>query len=181
MQLLHPVATFIAKSKLLVLPVYPAAWPQAKRHPLVQRFFQLCRYCTSLYLVQKAAFRYQQMERGAVAATDRLGRAVGRLGLGPRFQVLCAPLGEAAARLAGLSRDILLRLLGALAAAPVIGAIVSRYMEHYGSAPKQETRPSEHFRELFERWSIKFSAEYYEERDRQEAAKHERLAPSPRP
>ncbi|HEY1363274.1 MAG TPA: hypothetical protein VGF60_13620, partial [Xanthobacteraceae bacterium] len=143
--------------------------------------FQLCRYCTSRYLVQKAAFRYQQMERGAVTATDRLGRAVGRLGLGARFQVLWAPLGEAAARLAGLSRDILLRLLAALAAAPVIGAVVSRYMEHYGSAPKQETRPSEHFRELFERWSIKFSAEYYEERDRQEAAKHERLAPSPRP
>ena len=28
-QLLHPVATVIAKSKLLVLPAYPAAWPQA--------------------------------------------------------------------------------------------------------------------------------------------------------
>jgi hypothetical protein len=27
MQLLHPLATVIAKSKLLVLPVYPAAWP----------------------------------------------------------------------------------------------------------------------------------------------------------
>src|SRR5262245_4271196 len=35
MQLLHPLATVIAKSKLLVLPVYPAAWPQAKRHPIV--------------------------------------------------------------------------------------------------------------------------------------------------
>ena len=31
MQLLHPLATVIAKSKLLVLPVYPAAWPQAKK------------------------------------------------------------------------------------------------------------------------------------------------------
>ena len=30
MQLLHPFATVIAKSKLLVLPVYPAAWPQAR-------------------------------------------------------------------------------------------------------------------------------------------------------
>jgi hypothetical protein len=36
MQLLHPVATVIAKSKLLVLPVYPAAWPQAKQHPAMQ-------------------------------------------------------------------------------------------------------------------------------------------------
>ena len=38
MQLLHPFATFIAKSKLLVLPVYPAAWPQAKQHPLCRDF-----------------------------------------------------------------------------------------------------------------------------------------------
>jgi hypothetical protein len=40
MQLLHPLATVIAKSKLLVLPVYPAAWPQAKRHPFVQLVFK---------------------------------------------------------------------------------------------------------------------------------------------
>ena len=33
MQLLHPFATVIAKSKLLVLPVYPAAWPQATPRP----------------------------------------------------------------------------------------------------------------------------------------------------
>ncbi|WP_245331776.1 hypothetical protein [Bradyrhizobium sp. NAS80.1] len=32
-QLLHAPATVIAKSKLLVLPVYPAAWPQAKKTP----------------------------------------------------------------------------------------------------------------------------------------------------
>ena len=36
MQLLHPVATVSAKSKLLVLPVYPAAWPQVRLRPLVQ-------------------------------------------------------------------------------------------------------------------------------------------------
>src|SRR5258708_38511716 len=51
MQLLHPFATWIAKSKLLVLPLYPAAWPQAKEHPIVQRFFQLCRYSRSLDVV----------------------------------------------------------------------------------------------------------------------------------
>jgi hypothetical protein len=36
MQLLHPVAAVIAKSKLLVLPAYPAAWPQAKKQAWVQ-------------------------------------------------------------------------------------------------------------------------------------------------
>ncbi len=40
MQLLHPLATVIAKSKLLVLPVYPAAWLQAKKHPFVQLLFK---------------------------------------------------------------------------------------------------------------------------------------------
>ena len=30
MQLLHPLATIVAKTKLLVLPVYPAAWPRPK-------------------------------------------------------------------------------------------------------------------------------------------------------
>jgi hypothetical protein len=30
-QLLHPLATVIAKSKLLVLPVYPAAWPHGQK------------------------------------------------------------------------------------------------------------------------------------------------------
>src|SRR3954454_22548078 len=35
-QFLHPLATIIAKSKLLVLPVYPAAWPQAKKNSSVQ-------------------------------------------------------------------------------------------------------------------------------------------------
>jgi len=60
MQLLHPFATFIAKSKLLVLPVYPAAWPQAKQHPVVQRSFDFCRYCMRLHLVQKTRYRYQQ-------------------------------------------------------------------------------------------------------------------------
>ena len=38
MQLLHLVATLIAKSKLLVLPVYPAAWPKAKNMQLCGGF-----------------------------------------------------------------------------------------------------------------------------------------------
>src|SRR6188472_3050989 len=50
MQLLHPLATVIAKSKLLVLPVYPAAWPQARRHALVQIVFKIYKAITSLYV-----------------------------------------------------------------------------------------------------------------------------------
>src|SRR5262245_47037136 len=42
MQLLHPFATFIAKSKLLVLPVYPAAW---------RNNIQLCRDFSSSVVI----------------------------------------------------------------------------------------------------------------------------------
>jgi hypothetical protein len=70
MQLLHPFATVIAKSKLLVLPIYLAAWPQAKEHPIVQRFFQFCGYCMNLDILRKARYRYQQMERGAAAVAN---------------------------------------------------------------------------------------------------------------
>ena len=74
MQLLHPVATVIAKTKLLVLPVYPAAWPQAKQHPLMQ-----------------ALIRFWQLSRGALfRAQDRLS-AIGRLKWSlPRSATHCA-------------------------------------------------------------------------------------------
>src|SRR6201987_5508191 len=62
MQLLHPLATLIAKSKLLVLPVYPAAWPQAKRHPLVQLVFKGYEAVKSMYAIKKIGFRYRQGE-----------------------------------------------------------------------------------------------------------------------
>src|SRR5215468_9749808 len=38
MQLLHPFATLLAKSKLLVLPVYPAAWPRRNNIQLYSDF-----------------------------------------------------------------------------------------------------------------------------------------------
>jgi hypothetical protein len=50
--------------------------------------------------------------------------------------------------------------------APLIGPIVNRYFARYGSM--YSTRPSEQVRGLFERWSIKFSADYYEAKDREE-------------
>src|SRR5215475_14118746 len=91
-ELLHPFATFIAKSKLLVLPVYPAAWPQAKEHPIVQRFFQFCRYCMSLDVVQKTRYRYQQAERGADLVADSVRRVAARIGLADWLTGMRAPL-----------------------------------------------------------------------------------------
>ena len=56
MQLLHPLATVIAKSKLLVLPVYPAAWPQAKKHPFVQFVFKSYKAIKACTWSKRSAF-----------------------------------------------------------------------------------------------------------------------------
>jgi hypothetical protein len=77
MQLLHPLATVIAKSKLLVLPVYPAAWPQAKRHPLVQLVVKGYETLKRMYVIKKVGFRYRQAEIAGIAVVERLERTVG--------------------------------------------------------------------------------------------------------
>jgi hypothetical protein len=76
MQLLHPVATIIAKSKILVLPVYPAAWPQAKKHAWVQAALRCMHRIAALDFVRKVAHRYRQTENGFTQAGDGLARSV---------------------------------------------------------------------------------------------------------
>jgi hypothetical protein len=169
MQLLHPFATFIAKSKLLVLPVYPAAWPQAKQHPIVQRFFQFCRYCMSLDVLQKTRYRYQQTERGAAVLTANLGRAAAHIGLADCFNAMRVPLTDMLTWIRKPWPDVMLRLLETFSGAP----LVSRYFARYGNVYSKP--PSEQVRGLFERWSIKFSADYYEAKDRQEGGSGPRL------
>ena len=73
MQLLHPLATVIAKSKLLVLPVYPAAWPQARKHPLVQLVFRGYDIIKRVHVIRKVGLRYRQAEIGGDAAGERPG------------------------------------------------------------------------------------------------------------
>src|SRR6185369_9830548 len=68
MQLLHPLATVIAKSKLLVLPVYPAAWPQARKHPLVQLVFKGYDIIKRVHVIRKFGLRYRQAEIAGTAA-----------------------------------------------------------------------------------------------------------------
>src|SRR5215813_11581894 len=165
--LLHPFATLIAKSKLFVLPVYSAAWPQAKQHPIVQRFFQFCRSFMSLDVIQKVRYRYQQTERGAAVVAASVGRAAARIGLADWFCAMRVPLTDMLTWIREPWPDVMLRLLETFSGAPLIGPIVNRYFARYGSV--YSTRPSEQVRGLFERWSIKFSADYYEAKDREEA------------
>jgi hypothetical protein len=125
MQLLHPLATVIAKSKLLVLPVYPAAWPQAKKHPFVQLVFKSYETVKRLYVIKKVGFRYRQAQTAGIAAVERLERTTG---------------------LASAVRWLR-------------KAHVSR---HFGVE-----KPTQKLRSFFSRGSIKFSAEYYEAKERQ--------------
>ena len=166
MQLLHPFATLIAKSKLLVLPVYPAAWPQAKKHPIVQRFFQFCNYCMNLDILRNVPYRYQQTEHGAAVVANSIGRAAVRIGLADWLRTMRAPLTDMLTWIRKPWPDVLLRLLETFSGAPLVSSIIDRYFAGYGSL--YSTRPTDQVRGLFERWSIKFSADYYETKDREE-------------
>jgi hypothetical protein len=125
MQLLHPLATVIAKTKLLVLPVYPAAWPQAKKHPFVQLVFKGYETIKCLYVIKKFGFRYRQAETAGVAAVEKLERTAG---------------------LAWVARWLR----------------KAHVAEHFGVE-----KPTQKLRSFFSRWSIQFSAEYYEAKERQ--------------
>ena len=125
MQLLHPLATVIAKTKLLVLPVYPAAWPQARKHPFVQLVFKGYETIKSLYVIKKFGFRYRQAETAGVAAVEKLERTAG------------------VAWMAKWLRK-------------------AHVAEHFGVE-----KPTQKLRSFFSRWSIQFSAEYYEAKERQ--------------
>ena len=125
MQLLHPLATIIAKSKLLVLPVYPAAWPQAKEHPFVQLVIRSYETIKCLYVIKKVGFRYRQAETAGVAAVERLERTAGLV-------------------------------------SAVTWLRKAHVAKHFGGE-----KPTQKLRSFFSRWSIQFSAEYYESKERQ--------------
>jgi hypothetical protein len=110
--------------------VYPAAWPQARKHPFVQRVFKSYEIIRRLYVIKKIGFRYRQAESAGVAAVERLERT------------------------AGLASAI--RWLR--------GAHVA---ERFGVE-----KPTQKLRTFFSRWSIQFSAEYYEAKERQPQISH---------
>ena len=166
-QLLHPVATLIAKSKLLVLPAYPAAWPQAKQHWLVQASFRVYQYLAARYLMRKIGFRYRQTERAATDGTRVLRRSAGRIGLRQLSGRLLDGLNDLAVRIGKAMRATVTGTMQGLSALPLTGALIRRYRTHYAAAAEQESQQklSEKLKGFFERWSIKFSAEYYEAKD----------------
>jgi hypothetical protein len=176
MQLLHPVATVIAKTKLLVLPVYPAAWPQAKRHPSVQAVSRFYRWFKSLYVIQKTGYRYWEAESALAEASDALRRAACHVGLCTLSKTLSGYISRAAGTIGEWVRVATVRAVEGLSTVPLVGAIVQRYAEHYEAKNRQRgERFSEKARGVFARWSIKFSAEYYEAKEKGEATKRQGL------
>jgi hypothetical protein len=161
MQLLHPVATLIAKSKLLVLPVYPAAWPQAKQHPVMQAMFGFYTYVAGLALMRKIGQRYDETAHAGSEIAEICARGADRIGwpdLVEQFKLATTEAGRE-------MRFALRQVIAAFARLPVIGTLVRRYVKHYGDTGVSE-KLSVRTRALFARWSTNFTAEYYEAKDR---------------
>jgi hypothetical protein len=108
-----------------VLPVYPAAWPQAKRHPLVQLVFKGYEILKRMYEIKKVGFRYRQAEIAGIAVVEGLERIVG-------------------------------------IASTVRWLRNAHVAEQFGVE-----KPTQKLQSFFSRWSIKFSAEYYEAKEQQ--------------
>jgi hypothetical protein len=171
MQLLHPFATIIAKSKLLVLPVYPAAWPQAKQHQSMQAIIRFWRYLTQLHVIRKMGYRYRELDGAVAMATQAVGRTAPAAGLMRISQRVLAALNTAAITMGNGLRNLAGAIVELLASVPVIGTIVRRYADHYDEANRhQDALLSERVHGFFSRWSLKFSADYYEAKEREAAA-----------
>jgi len=172
MQLLHPVATVIAKTKLLVLPVYPAAWPQAKLHPLVQALIRFWNDLMAHYFVRKTGYRYRQTEAAAAETGDAVRHTAVSAGLIRLASAALAEFNSAVAWLGGTARTASARIVHALSKVPLFGGIIERYEAHYNEANREPVDKFSHrARGFFERWSVKFTAEYYETKERQDAGK----------
>jgi hypothetical protein len=67
---------------------------------------------------------------------------------------------------------LIARIVALMSRFPIFGSIVQRYTEHYDQANREPAvKFSEKTRGFFQRWSVKFTAEYYDEKARQDAAK----------
>jgi hypothetical protein len=173
MQLLHPMATFIAKSKLLILPVYPAAWPKAKQHPVVRSVGKLYERVRRFYLIRKTGYRYRQTEAGRRAVSNAIAHACARMGITQISEkvwdgailVLVWPVTAFHWSLR-LTFSCFSKML-------LIGPVLRSYAAHYAAMEERNAkRTSEKVSGLFAEWSIKFSAEYYEAKEREAARMH---------
>jgi hypothetical protein len=166
MQLFHIPVVMMAKSKILVLPVYPAAWPQAKRHPIVMEISSLYRQLKCFALLKRFAVRYRQIEFGAQRLTAVLVQAPISIGLSRLFEALSRAFRSASTFLGRSSRTFALRLSISATRLSVVGPHVRRILRRYAKmAPATAARPSEQIRSVYASWAIKFTPGYYEAKE----------------
>ncbi|MFO0988533.1 MAG: hypothetical protein U1F37_14370 [Alphaproteobacteria bacterium] len=164
MQIFHVVAAVLAKSKLLMLPAYPAAWPQAKKHPIMQAAARAWRFVAHLRVVDKASYRFGQIEsacdRFVVAwGLDRAWRAAGNA-INATIAAIDAAFGA-----------VLRPAVRVLARVPVMNSVVRSYEAHYDRANRApQQRLSQKIKDFYQRWEIKFTPAYYEAKEKEKAA-----------
>ena len=141
MQLLHPLATFVAKSTLLALPAYPAAWPQAKKHPFIQAIARGYRDFESLNVVQKTGYRYRQTECATQKIVDVIGRVASIVGLRYLWNTLLGWLNGTVAWIGKASRDAMRNNVEELSRVWLIGSIVRNYAARYSGDKPSEREP----------------------------------------
>jgi hypothetical protein len=168
MQFLHPLATFVAKSKLLVLPVYPAAWPQARRHPVVQGLGRGYDRLRTFYLVRKAGHRYRQLERARQEIFGSAAHTCAKVGI----TGVSEKIWNGSVKALGWSLETfhwsLRWTFSSLSNLLLIGPVLRSYAVHYAAVEQRKAqKASERISSLYEEWSIKFSAEYYEAKERE--------------
>ena len=139
----------------------------------MQAMIRFWNYLATLYLARKIAYRYRQTEHCASKAAGIVARNVLFVELRRLGGIVVAALNGAAAWIGRGSRAAATRTVALLSKIPLFGGIVRRYDAHYDEANRQPSaRFSEKVRGFFGRWSIKFTADYYEARDRDAAKGH---------
>jgi hypothetical protein len=134
--------------------------------------FRFYHYVAGLYLMRKTGYRYRQTEHAAAAAADVLRGAAASVGLSYLADRLYAGCAGLAGWIGKAARAAMTFTVEGLARVPLIGAIVRNYAARYeGAGERQPEKLSEKVGGFFARWSIHFSAEYYEAKEREEAAK----------
>jgi hypothetical protein len=168
MQIFHFPVALMAKSKILVLPVYPAAWPQAKQYWLVRRVQDLYRALKQFAVVQRLAVRYRQTQFGAGRLRAFIAKGVASLGLDRASETASRYHREAAARSARRSRRMALRAAASASPFWLIGPYLSELVARYSeTVPASALKPSEKIRSVYARWAIKFTPGYYEAKERE--------------